>query len=108
MAQYSNVPETPNKVNLPLSADTSRSPIPIDPETFKQMNMILPKNLDGSERDLTSIAHASKLNSRVNSSAAFGSNETTINADLSTVHKVMPNVLELNNANLQSGTQKDV
>ena len=43
---------------LQLSNDTSRSPIPIDPELLKQMNMCLPPNIDasggGSNPDLLS------------------------------------------------------
>ena len=33
---------------MPLSNDTSRSPIPIDPETYKNMHKDLPKRMDAS------------------------------------------------------------
>ena len=37
---------------MALSSDTSRSPIPIDPETYKNMHSILPQKMDGSSNDL--------------------------------------------------------
>ena len=54
---------------LQLSNDTSRSPIPIDPELLKQMNMCLPPNIDasggGSNPDLLSRGGIASVQSSV-------------------------------------------
>ena len=47
---------TPNqKIQLPVTCDTDRSPIPIDPETLDRLNQLLPPNLDGSQNDLVNL-----------------------------------------------------
>ena len=57
----------------PMSNDTSRSPIPIDPESYKNMHRHLPQRMDASSNDL------GKGNSREPSpNSVSGSN----NADL--------------------------
>ena len=37
---------------MPLSNDTSRSPIPIDAETYRKMHKDLPHRMDASSNDL--------------------------------------------------------
>ena len=37
---------------MPLSNDTSRSPIPIDAETYRKMHDALPHRMDASSNDL--------------------------------------------------------
>ena len=38
----------------PLSLDTSRTPIPIDPESYKNMHKFLPQKMDASSNDAAS------------------------------------------------------
>ncbi len=45
---------------LPVSNDTSRSPIPIDEETYKNMHSYLPKRMDAA----SSLGHMDKSRSR--------------------------------------------
>ena len=43
--------DMPNQ-GLPMSSDTSRSPIPIDPETYRNLHKDLPRRMDASSNDL--------------------------------------------------------
>ena len=62
----------------PMSNDTSRSPIPIDPESYKNMHRHLPQRMDASSNDL------GKGNSREPSpnSVSVGGDAFSNNADL--------------------------
>ena len=64
-----------------MSNDTSRSPIPIDPETFKSMNKCLPRSMDGSHVDLKSRSRSrSRPNSNRDKSQSASSNERALKA----------------------------
>lgn len=75
---------------LQLSNDMSRSPIPIEPEDLKSMNMCLPPNIDASNNDLlkssansSTIQRARDLSPAHNSSMLSVSDKVVeLNADM--------------------------
>lgn len=67
------------KVDNLLSNDTSRSPIPIDPEIYKNMHNFLPKKMDASTHDLASRSQQETYH---NQSRSISSNERKNEAEI--------------------------
>ena len=73
------------KVDNILSNDTSRSPIPIDPEIYKNMHNLLPKKMDESSHDL---ATRSQQGTYHNKSRSMSSNERKNEAEVNMLQQI--------------------